>query len=110
MNANANLKLHTSELAGFLVDAENGCLTRDDGFLWHGGLHAWRVVYRAGFSAVPDAVQEACAEWIAQLFWQSKRDPGLASEAIPGMVTRVALRDMPASAKLLLGPYRNWRV
>jgi hypothetical protein len=110
LNLNADLKLHTSELSSFVVDAERGCLTREDGACWHGGLHYWRVVYSAGFSAVPDAVQEACAAWIAQLFWETKRDPGLASEAIPGTVSRVALRDMPASAKLLLGPYRNWRV
>ena len=110
MNANANLKLHTQELSGFVVDAENGCLTRGDGWLWYGGLHAWRVIYSAGYSAVPDDVQEACAEWVAQLFWLTKRDPGLASESIPGTVSRVALRDMPANAKILLGPYRNWRV
>jgi len=110
MNANAELRLHTSELAGFHVDAERGCLTRADGLTWHGGLHSWRIVYSAGFSDVPDDVQEACAEWVAQLFWQTKRDPGLTSEALPGTVSRVALRDMPASVKLLLGPYRNWRV
>jgi hypothetical protein len=110
MNALANLKLHTSELIGYIVDAERGILTRDDGLLWEGGLHYWRVIYQAGFSAVPDDVQEACAEWVAQLFWQTKRDPGLASETIPGTDTRVILQSMPASTKLLLGPYRNWRV
>ena len=64
----------------------------------------------AGFSDVPDEVQEACAAWVAELFWQTKRDPGLVSESIPGSVSRVVLRDMPASARMLLGPYRNWRV
>lgn len=106
---NADLRLHTSELSSFLVDAERGCLTRD-GLTWDGGLHHWRIVYSAGFSDIPDAVQEACAEWVAQLFWQTKRDIGLASEALPGTVSRVMLRDMPGSVRLLLGPYRNWRV
>jgi hypothetical protein len=110
MNALANLKLHTSELTGFTVDAERGILTRDDGLLWEGGLHYWRVIYQAGYSEVPDDVQEACAEWAAQLFWQTKRDPGLASETIPGTDARVILQNMPTSTKLLLGPYRNWRV
>jgi hypothetical protein len=109
-NLNADLRLHTSELSGFIVDAERGILTRNQGLLWEGGLHFWRVIYSAGFSDIPDDVQEACAEWVAQLFWQSKRDPGLASEAIPGTVSRVPLQNMPASVKLLLGPYRNWRV
>jgi len=104
----ASLKLHTSEQSSFLVDAERGCLLQDGG--WHGGLHHWRIVYRAGYSAVPDDVQEACAQWVAQLFWQTKRDPGLTSEAIPSAISRVVLRDMPTSVRLLLGPYRNWRV
>jgi hypothetical protein len=110
MNVAANLKLHAGELSGFAVDLERGCLTRDGGLLWDGGLHHWRVLYSAGFAAVPDAVQEACAQWVAQLFWQTKRDPGLASESVPGTLSRVPLRDMPASTKLLLAPYRNWRV
>jgi hypothetical protein len=110
MNVNAELKLHTSELSNFVVDAERGCLTHADGIGFHGGLHYWRVIYSAGFSAIPDEVQEACAEWVAQLFWQTKRDPGLGSEAVPGAFSRSILRDMPASVKILLGPHRNWRV
>jgi hypothetical protein len=109
-NVNADLKLHTSELSSFSVDAQRGCLTRGDGLVWDGGLHHWRIIYSAGLSAVPDAVQEACAEWVVQLFWQTKRDPGLASESIPGASSRVILRDMPPTVKLLLAPYRNWRV
>jgi hypothetical protein len=106
----AELKLHTSELSSFLIDPANGFLTREAGACWDGGVQHWRVVYRAGFSAVPDDVQEACAQWVAQLFWQTKRDPGLSSESIPGVLSRVLLRDMPVSVKLLLDPYRNWRV
>jgi len=109
-DVNADLKVHTDELTAFSVDAATGILTRDDGASWHGGLHYWRIVYRAGYSAVPDDVQEACAQWVAVLFWQTKRDPGLASESVSGSVARVPLRDMPVSVKLLLGPYRNWRV
>ena len=107
-NVNAELKLHRSELSSFLVDAERGCLTHESG--WHGSLHHWRIVYRAGYSAVPDDVQEACAQWVAQLFWLTKRDPGLASESIPSAISRVVLRDMPVTVRLLLGAYRNWRV
>jgi hypothetical protein len=106
---NADLRLHTSELASFLVDAERGCLTRG-GLTWGGGLHHWRILYSAGYSSIPDAVQEACAQWVAQLFWQTKRDVGLASESIPGSLSRIILRDMPGAVRLLLGPYRNWRI
>jgi hypothetical protein len=106
MNVNADLKLHLSELSAFNVDAERGILTSD----WLPGGASWRVIYSAGFSDIPEEVQEACAGWVAQLFWQTKRDPGLQTESIPGTVSRVPLRDMPTSTKLLLGPYRNWRV
>jgi hypothetical protein len=106
----ADLKLHASELSSFLIESANGVLTREDGACWHGGLHYWRVIYRAGYSAVPEDVQEACAGWVAQLFMQTKRDPGLASESIPSAVSRVVIRDMSPSVKLLLAPYRNWRV
>lgn len=106
----AELKLHTSELSSFSVDADKGMLLRNDGAGWHGGLNYWRIIYRAGYSAVPEDVQEACAQWVAQLFWLTKRDPGLGTEAIPSTVSRVALRDMPISVRILLAPYRNWRV
>jgi hypothetical protein len=110
MNVNADLKMHLSELSAFNVDAERGLLKSDDWAAWFGGGDSWRVIYCAGFSDIPDEVQEACAGWVAQLFWQTKRDPGLASESIPGTVSRVPLQNMPTSTKLLLGPYRNWRV
>ncbi|MBI2804812.1 MAG: hypothetical protein HYX68_07495 [Planctomycetes bacterium] len=106
----AELKMHTRELSSFQVDAETGCLTRGTGAPWHGGLHHWRVVYQAGYTAAPEDVQEACAQWVAQLFWLTKRDPGLASESIPATVSRGILREMPISVRILLGPYRTWRV
>lgn len=109
-DAGAVLQLHINELTEFGIDATHGLLTRDAGASWHGGLHYWRIIYRAGYSAVPDDVQEACAQWVAQLFWQTKRDPGLDRESLPGTVARSVLNNMPATVCLLLSPYRNWRV
>lgn len=106
----ALLHLHLQELAGFHVDAEHGILTRAEGAVWQGGLDYWRIVYRAGYASVPEDVQEACAQWVAMLFWQTKRDPGLGSETLPGVVARAPLRDLPLSLHALLRPYRNWRV
>ena len=110
MNVNADLRLHKSELSGFAVDADRGILTRNHGYLWDGGPHFWRVIYSAGYESVPDDVQEACAEWVAQLFWQTQRDPGLMRETVPGVDERIPLQDVPGSVKRLLAPYRNWRV
>jgi len=104
------LQIHVAELTTFDMDADAGILMREAGACWHGGINYWRIVYRSGYSAVPDDVQEACAQWVALLFWQTKRDPGLMSESLPGITSRTPLRAMPITIKLLLDPYRNWRV
>ena len=123
MNVQAPLLLHAQELTGFDLDTDRGWLVRGpasaemlDAFddplppTWFGGINFWRVVYTAGFATVPEDVQEACAEWVAALFWQTKRDPGLAREAIPGMVSRAPLEQMPAGVRTLLLPYRDHKV
>jgi hypothetical protein len=119
MNIQAPLRIHTSELQDFQVDAERGWLLRnqflDDtlipplGLNFHGGLNFWRVVYTAGFATVPYDVQEACAEWVADLFWQTKRDPGLSHETVSGSVSRVPYSSMPPGVRQLLIPYKARR-
>jgi hypothetical protein len=104
----AGLRLHVVEPADVEIDAERGLLRRRPG--WPGGPDAWRVIYDAGYASVPDDVQEACAQWVAVLFWQAKRDPGLASEQVPAVVTRVPLDTLPVSTRLLLQPYRTVRI
>ncbi|MND00390.1 hypothetical protein D3C83_189830 [compost metagenome] len=59
---------------------------------------------------MPEDVQEACAQWVATLFWQTKRDPGLAQEASPGSFSRSPERHMAPSVRLLLAPYRTIRI
>lgn len=105
----AELMLHVEALHDFEVDAERGYLMRRAG-VFHGGIHHWRIVYTAGFETIPEPVQEACAEWTAALFWQSKRDPNLTHESIPGALSRSVLSDMPAMVRTLLRPYRLLRL
>jgi hypothetical protein len=115
----AELRMHRRQLADFDVDAERGILYRGwffedggdcDGPLWSGGPRYWRVLYSAGYSAVPEDVQEACAMYVAAVYWQTKRDPGLASESVSGLVSRTPHDDLAAAAFRLLRPYRNLRV
>jgi hypothetical protein len=120
MNIMAPLRIHTSELQDFQVDLERGWLVRnqilDDtlipplGMNWHGGINFWRVIYTAGFASVPDDVAEACAQWVAALFWQTKRDPGLLQESIPGAVSRSPFSTMPPGVRELLLPYKARRL
>jgi hypothetical protein len=111
----AELTLHTQEMSAYEVDAARGWLTRTPAAVlpddwrrtlwWRGGLNYWRVIYTAGYATVPEDVQEACAQWVATLFWQTKRDPGLVQEAIPGSVSRTPFQTMPPGVRLLLQPY-----
>ena len=114
-DANAELRIHVNELTDYDMDANRGLLFRAGSYLvedlggWTGGVNYWRVVYTAGFATVPEDVQEACAQWVAALFWQSKRDPGLAAETIPGAVSRQPQGDLPPLVRRLLSPYVNYR-
>lgn len=104
----AGLRLHIGELTDYEIDAGRGWLVRGCG--WPGGLHYWRILYTAGYETIPEDVQEACAQWVAALFWQSKRDSGLTQEQIPGVVSRVPVQGMPETVKALLAPYRTHRI
>jgi hypothetical protein len=57
------------------------------------GIDNYRVQYQAGSTQTPNDVQEACAEWTAALFWQSKGNP----VAVPP----------PAHVALILDHYRQ---
>jgi hypothetical protein len=43
--------------------------------VWTPGIDNYRVQYQAGYLQIPNDVQEACAEWVAALFWQTKSNP-----------------------------------
>ena len=62
---------------------------------WLPGVNNYRVIYTAGYATVPEDVQEACAEWVAALFWQSKENPAV----YPGLPT--------GSVALVLDYYRR---
>jgi len=79
------IKLHVIELSDFQVDRKRGWLLRginalitqwdDPMAVFTPGIDNYRVLYTAGYTTVPLDVQEACAEWVTALFWQSKSNP-----------------------------------
>ena len=107
-DAAAELRIHLQEAGAYDSDAAHGLLIRGGG--WRGSRQFWRIIYTAGYASVPEDVQEACAQWVAMLFWQTKRDPGLAHETVTGSVARTPHWQMPLSVRLLLEPYRALRV
>jgi len=38
-------------------------------------------IYTAGYATIPEEVQEACAQWVAHLFWQTKENPAVYPDA-----------------------------
>jgi hypothetical protein len=107
----APLRLHVQELSDYSLDANRGWLVRGSveafpcweqgyprGPVWERGIDNYRVLYTAGYSSVPQDVQEACAEWVAALFWMTKDNPA-AYPTVP-----------PVHVATLLEQYRRIRL
>jgi hypothetical protein len=124
---NAELKLHTFELQGYQWDPRGWLLRaipytdpellHPEDLVWPVGVNNFRVQYTAGYATVPEAVQEACALWAADAYYQTLRDPGLLRQAIPGQVEQswgvpAAGADVepPLRVARLLAPYRRHSV
>src|SRR5207244_11532279 len=108
----AELKLHTYELAGYQFDPRGWLLRaipytdlellHPEDLIWPVGINNFRVQYTAGYTTIPEAVQEACAQWVAMLYYQMKRDPGIAHYTAGGVTTIPITAPMPHSCKSLL--------
>jgi hypothetical protein len=93
------LKIHTQELSAWEIDTAAGRLYRPtiaapvdwsadprfraETFGFGGGRNWWRVIYTAGYNPIPEDVQEACAEWTADLFWSQQERPVMVGELLP---------------------------
>jgi hypothetical protein len=85
--AYGELKLHVIDVSDYQIDPNRGWLIRgvnamitqwDDPLnIWTPGINNYRIVYTAGYAAVPEDVQEACAQWVAEMFWQTKDNPAV---------------------------------
>ena len=109
LNTQAGLDVYTEELGDFEIEPKQGYLTRLAG--WSEGILNYRVLYTAGYIAIPEDVREACAQIVATYYWQTKRDPGLIQESIAGELTRITSihRDsLTPVVKGLLAPYRKY--
>jgi hypothetical protein len=119
----AELKMHTYELQGYQWDARGWLLRaipytdpellHPEDLIWPVGINNFRIQYTAGYSTVPEAVQEACARWVAYAYYLTQRDPalmhqvpagGTASGWNPAAGRRVG---PPDDVKVLLAPYRR---
>jgi len=121
----AELKLHTYELAGYQWDPRGWLLraipytdpelVHPEDLVWPTGVNNLRVQYTAGYTTVPEGVQEACAQWVARLYYQTLRDPAIqntASATSGGTAASTSYAapapgDPPPAVAALLAPYRR---
>jgi hypothetical protein len=122
----AELKMHTYELQGFQWDPRGWLLRaipytdpeliHPEDLVWPTGINNFRIQYTAGYPTIPEAVQEACAEMVAELWFRTQRDPSLRSQSIQGAVhqtwsdTGGTGVQLPPYAGRLLAPYRRFTV
>ncbi|MSR31565.1 MAG: hypothetical protein EXR99_08680 [Gemmataceae bacterium] len=76
------------EISGYEVERSRGILWRNAN--WSKGERNLRVTYTAGFDPLPEDLVEACAQWAAALFWQSKDNPA-ETPHLPPLAIRQAL-------------------
>ena len=123
---NAELKMHTYELAGYQWDPRGWLLRaipytdpellHPEDLIWPVGINNFRVQYTAGYTTIPEAVQEACAEWVNELYQLASRDPAAKNVRLQGSgatfsshaVARLAALRPPDNVARLLAPYRRY--
>jgi len=85
----ANLELHRETVTDWSLDSVRGWCYRRGG--WRHAIHHYRAIYTAGYDTVPEDVQEACSEWVASCFWQTKDNPAKGPNVPPYAVQRLLL-------------------
>jgi hypothetical protein len=123
---NAELKMHTYELAGYQFDPRGWLLRaipytdpellHPEDLVWPPGILNFRVQYTAGYTTIPESVQEACAAWAAYLYYAYLRNPNVISAATAPTggtaqsTSYAPLASPPVHVAALLAPYRRHSV
>ncbi len=119
----AELKMHTYELQGYQWDARGWLLRaipytdpellHPEDLIFPVGVNNFRVQYTAGYTTVPEAVQEATARWVAYGYYLAQRDPSLLHQVPQNATTSgwgpvtSGRASPPADVRGLLAPYRR---
>jgi hypothetical protein len=116
----AELKMHTYELQGFQWDPRGWLLRaipytdpeliHPEDLIFPVGINNFRVQYTAGYATIPESVQEACAEWVAAIFYTTSRDQSLKAQELAGSLKQnwANTSSIPDSVLPLLAPYRRF--
>jgi len=114
----AGLRMHIRERADFTWDPRGFVYLASApwGECSAGVWDTYRVKYTAGYTTIPESVQQACADWVAHLYYRCLRDPALQADSsapVSGTATYrtfVTPDSPPGPVAALLAPYRQRRV
>ena len=116
----AELRMHTSDLQGYQWDPRGWLLRAipytdpdlldSEALVWPSGINNFRVKYTAGYTTVPEAVQEAAAQWVSTLWSLSNRDPMVMNSVVSSTGYGYSSQEPPPQIKTLLAPYRRYAV
>jgi uncharacterized phiE125 gp8 family phage protein len=71
------------------------------------------ITYTSGFAIIPADVQQACAQWAAELYTSQKHESTLVSERIgdyQAQYAQLSAVELPAYIRALLSTYREFRI
>ena len=93
----------------FNIEWDRGIVTVDSGFT--GGERIW-VDYTAGYTTIPEALEQACIDLASSLYQSRGKDLGVVSERIGdysySRASGVGAVDIPDRVKWALGPFMKY--
>ena len=97
-----------------LVSADDYVLYPDEGLIeldageFRDGLRNVKVVYTAGYAAIPADVTHACVVWAAAVYNRAKEGgDGLSAERLPDLAQEFLNHAMPPEARQILDRYQE---
>jgi hypothetical protein len=111
----AQLKMHVGELsdyafhpAGYLYRPGRAGFWLPDGDAFTQLSGYWRIKYTAGFTTIPEAVQQAATLWCNHLYHLTLRDNTIAASSVSGNAySYAAAASPPREVAELLRPFRR---
>jgi hypothetical protein len=105
----AYLEIPATYLRGYEIDTDNGYIHYPGGFAQ--GIRNIIVDYTAGYSTIPDDLEEACLEIVNYLWknYDEKRWGKISRSEGPGGFT-LETTEVPRNALIILDRYRDRRI
>lgn len=109
---NAYLKLHSWNLADYEQNPDVGEIVSPQGFTF--GYRNYRIIYTAGYSTIPEPVQQAVADLAVAVYVNRGVNPNLTAENLGGysysQITEKTFHQLDLISRYSLPLYKSYRV